>query len=65
MIDLTELLRRLTQSSQPVTLQCAECEDMFVSLIVGGDGWGRCVKCNENQEKKTGEKNEIHSNPQR
>ena len=52
MIDLAELLARLAQSSQPVKLQCAECGGMFPSLIMGGDGVGRCVKCNENQEAK-------------
>jgi len=48
--DIDELLRYLAQSSQPVKAQCAGCEGWFHSLIVGGDGVGRCVKCNENQE---------------
>jgi len=51
-LDLDELLRYLAQSSQPVKLQCAGCNDWFHSLIVGGDGVGRCKKCNENQEAK-------------
>jgi len=52
MIDLTELLARLAQSSQPVKLQCAECGGMFPSLIMGGDGVGRCVKCSNETETK-------------
>jgi len=50
MIDLTELLRHLAQSSQPVKMQCAGCDGWFHSRIMGRDGIGRCKKCNENQE---------------